>query len=76
MQQMSKSPEMRKLILELDNKIPFAGFWDNSFEDYTYSEYRVKNSLMVRLTDVFYIPFTYKGKRVWVTTERIITKLP
>ena len=73
---MGKTAEMRELILELDNKIPFAGFWDNSFTDYTYSEYRVKHALRVRLTDVFYIPFVYKGKQVWVTTESLLVKLP
>lgn len=72
---MNTSPSSyKKLVLELENKCKYCGFYDNSFKRLTYSEYKTKKAFEHNFTKVIFIPFRYKNQEIFIVTSRALTK--
>ena len=65
----------RLLEQKIDSNGDFGCFYDNSYKNLIYSEYKTKRYLGWWWTPkMVYIPFQYEGEEIFIVTEDVIVK--
>lgn len=75
-----KPDKIEFLVYEIEQAFNAGatGLWDNSHNELTYSEYKVKLQLYSSWSyiKVQYMPFVYKGYPIWISCKDTVTRLP